>query len=249
MVKKSDKGAGKAPTIKKIKKEEFKCYFCNKKFAREDTILSHKCIKRDRYNDRESRLMREALRIYLLFMSSNRLTIKKDVEPLMHFIQSKYFNDFYDFANYVLNNDILEKERFLKYIMTSGISVLKWTTHAVLEDWVLQVIRNEHPERGVERSIMAIVEWSELTGNEWNTFFSTVSSSRAIAWIENGKISPWLLWTVPSEILRKLTDRLSDSELNYIIKFIDPTFFQIKSLNPYQAAVQKLKVTLTDAGF
>lgn len=245
MVKKSNSNT----KSKKIKKEEYKCHFCNKKYKREDTILTHKCIKRDRYNDRESRLMREALRIYILFMKLNHLPMKKDVEPLMHFIQSMYFNDFYDFANYVLNNDILEKERFLSYIMTSGISIQRWTTHAVLEDWVLHVLKTEHPERGVERSIMAIIEWSELTSSNWNTFFDNVSAQRAIAWIESGKISPWLLWTVPPEVLRKLTDRLSDSELDYIVKFIDPTYYQIKSLNPYQVAVQKLKNTLQDAGF
>ncbi|UYL05008.1 hypothetical protein DIDNDMLP_00017 [Klebsiella phage KP13-7] len=248
MAKRSSTGVRKTP-IKKIKKEEYVCYFCDKKFKRENTILTHKCVKRDRYNNRESRLMREALRIYLLFMKINHLPLKKDVEPLMYFIKSLYFNDFYDFANYILNNDILEKERFLNHIMTSGMSVQKWTTHAVLEEWVLHVLKYEHPERGVERSIMAIVEWSELTSNEWTTFFDNVSPARFIAWVESGKISPWLLWTVPPEVLRKITDRLSDSELEYIVKYIDPTYYQIKSINPYQVSVQKLKTILQDSGF
>lgn len=229
----------KAPT--------YKCHFCDKEFKREDTILTHKCMKRDRYNDRDSRQMREAFRIYMQFMTFNHLSMKKAVEPLMHFIKSRYFNDFFELAEYVLQNDILNKEDFITNIITTGKPVYEWRTHKTLEEWVQKCVRDEHPRRAVERSIPALIEWSEITGHEWNTFFENVSTERAILWLETGKISPWLIYIASPDSGNKLLQRFSDSELEYAFKFIDPTYFQMKQIR-YQNDCNQIRELLTEAG-
>ena len=60
-----------------MKSETFQCQFCNKKFKKEITILSHKCEKRDRYNNRETRTMKVAIDIWKRFMEFNKLQISK----------------------------------------------------------------------------------------------------------------------------------------------------------------------------
>lgn len=236
---KAPKKAPKAPV--------FKCHFCDKEYKREETVLTHKCVKRDRYNDRDSRQMREAFRIYLQFMKFNHFTMKKDVEPLMHFVKSKIFNDFYDLAGYVLQNDILEREGFITNIITTGKPVYEWMTNKTLEAWVQSVVRDEHPRRAIERSIPALIEWAEITGNEWNSFFDNCSTERAILWIETGKISPWLIYVAPPTSGNKLLQRFSDTELEYVFRFIDPTYFQMKQIR-YQAACDEIRQWLEEAG-
>lgn len=234
---KSTKGGFKVPT--------YKCRFCEKEYKREESVATHKCLKRDRYNDRESRVMREAYRMYMEFIAFHRLATKKSEEPLMAFIKSKYFNDFYDFAEYILSTEILNKDKFITEILTGGKSVYEWRTHKTLEDWVLRQIRNEHPRRGIERSIMALDEWGTATGNDWWTFFENASTERAIMWFEMGKISPWLIYVSNPASGNKLLDRMSDSELSYVFKFIDPTHFQIKQIQ-YQEEVRELRALLTE---
>lgn len=236
-----------AKTTKGTKVPVFKCRFCDKEFKRENTVITHACVKRDRYNDRESRLMREAYKLYMMFMEAHHLAMKKTEEPLMQFIKSRYFNDFYDFAEYILANDILNKERFIKEILTSGKTVYEWKSHKVYEEWVIKCIREEHPRRGIERSINALVEWGNVTDNDWCTFFENVSTERAILWIETGKISPWLLYVAEPESGNKLLNRFSDSELGYLIKFIDPTYFKILQLR-YNDEVMEIRQLLTEAG-
>lgn len=230
--------SNKAPT--------FKCHFCDKEYKREETILTHKCIKRDRYNDRDSRQMREAFRIYMQFMNFNYLTIKKGVEPLMHFIKSKYFNEFFEFAGYILQNDILNKEEFITNIISTGKPVYEWTTQKTRDSWVLNCILNEHPRRGIERSILALIEWGEITNNEWNTFFANVSTERAILWIETGKISPWLIYLAERESSNQLMNRFSDSEFEYILKYIDVTHFERKTIQ-YRNDCNEIKQLLNEA--
>lgn len=229
------------------KSTDFQCCFCDKKFKREETILTHKCTKRDRYNDRDSRQMREAFRIYMHFMNFNRMSIKKGVEPLMHFIKSKYFNEFFDLAGYILQTDILNKEDFITNIISTGKKVYEWTTTKTLTEWTIQCIKNEHPTYAVERSIPALVEWGALNECEWNTFFSNVSTERAIRWLETGKISPWLIYTASTESGNKLLSRFSDTELDYIYQYIEPTFFTRKMIK-YDDECKRIRELLTGAG-
>lgn len=234
---KSTKGGFKAP--------EYQCGFCDKKFKREDTVFTHKCLKRDRYNDRESRQMKEAFSLYMEFMTVHRLSMKKTDEPLMHFIKSKYFNDFYDFADYILSHDILNKDKFITDTLTSGRPVYEWKSHKVLEEWIIKNIRDEHPRRGVERSIMALSEWEASTGNDWWTFFEAVSPERAIMWFEMGKLSPWLIMAASPESGNKLLRRLSDSELLHLSKFLDVQYFTIKQIK-YKADIQDIRSLLQE---
>lgn len=232
-------GANKAPI--------FKCRFCDKEFKRENTLLTHKCIKRDRYNDRESRTFREAYRLFVLFMDTHKLAMKKSEEPVMQFIKSPYFNDFYDFAEYILNNDILNKEQFIKYVYTCGKAVYEWKSTSTYQEWVIKCIRDERPRRGVERSIPALVQWSIDTDNEWTDFFECVSHVTAIHWIETGKISPWMLFTPESTHAQALLSRLSESELQYISKYIDPQYFKILKLR-YIDEFNETRNLLKEAG-
>lgn len=232
----------------KISKLVYQCKFCDREFKRENSVHSHKCEKRDRYDNRDSRTMREAFRLYMQFMETNHFKIKKDVEPFISFIKSRYFKDFYNFAEYYLNNrDILHIDDFTLHLMRTNVPIMQWSTYKAKDDWILSCIRNEHPNDAVARSVNALVEWEQMTNNPWNTFFKNVSSARLISWIESGKISPWIIWTAPVNSSNELFSRLSDSEFEYILKYIDPSFFEIKKLK-YKKEYEDIRSMLTQVG-
>lgn len=233
---------------KKSSSPVYTCKFCDKEFKREDTVNTHKCVKRDRYEDRDSRPMREAFRIYMQFMELNHFPFKKGVEPLMAFIKSKYFSDFYDFAIYYLNNrDILDIDGFVKSLIVRNRPIMEWSTYKAKDEWILDCIRSESPNAAVSRSVVAMVEWGQNLNLEWNKFFSNVSSARAIAWIESGKISPWIIWLAPKESTNKFFKNLSNSEIEYILKYIDPSYFEVKTIK-YKKECDEIKSMLREAG-
>ena len=228
-------------------KHNFTCKFCNKGYQRESTLLSHKCVKRDRYNERESRPMREAYRMYLMFMEFQNLQMKKSVDPIMQFIQSSNFNIFYDFAVYILGNDILNKEEFIKHILTSGLPAYLWCTEKTHTEWVIKNIKNEHPRRGLERSINAMVEWGVSTEQSWTDFFKLCSTERALLWFESGKLSPWIIYVPAPEVGNELLVRFSPSELEYLSKFLEPNYFMMKQAH-YLNEIKELRGLLKEAG-
>ncbi|HGX4521444.1 hypothetical protein GNZ01_06085 [Escherichia coli] len=233
---------------KKSSNQVYTCRFCDRKFKREETVNTHKCIKRDRYEDRQSRQMMEAFRIYMQFMELNKFPFKKGVEPFIAFIKSKYFNDFYNFAQYYLNNrDIINVDEFVKYLIINNKPITEWSTYKAKDEWILKTIRAEHPKEAIARSVISLVEWAENLNVQWNTFFENVSSARAIAWIESGKISPWIIWLAPKKSTNKFFKKLSNSEIEYILKYIDPSYFEIKTIK-YKKDCDEIKIMLCEAG-
>ena len=83
--------------------------------------------------------------------------------------------------------------------------------------------------------------------NDWISFFENVSTERAILWFETGKLSPWLIYTASPESGNKLLNRFSDSELDYLVKFIDPTYFKILQIR-YNDEVLDIRNLLVEAG-
>lgn len=234
-------------TGKGVKTPVYQCPFCDKKYKTENRLLIHKCVKRDRYNDRESRQMRTGLQYWLRFMEIYHIQIKQNIEPMMQFIKSKYFNDFYDFACYILDNPILRKEEFVEEVLTSGKPVFEWRSHNTYKEWVLKVTRYEHPKTGLERSIMAIQEWSITTNNDWTTFFECVSTDRAIMWFETGQLSPWIIYIAPKEVGDKLLTRFSDTEGRYLLEYINPLVWKPLSLR-YNKEILELRQILKECG-
>lgn len=202
------------------------CPFCLTKYKREETLLTHKCIKRDRYLNKDSRTFREAFQYWMMFNKFYHIKLKSKEELEMQFVQFRYFNDFHDFADYVMDNNILFKDEFVKHMLTSGISVNLWRTHQTLAEWVLTNIRNESPTSGVERSIVAMIEWGTSTGYEWTDFFKLCSAPRLLMWFESGKLSPWILYAGSDKNRADIIERLSDSEMAELNKYITPVVWK-----------------------
>ncbi|WNA16008.1 hypothetical protein XaC1_365 [Xanthomonas phage XaC1] len=228
---------------------DFECRFCSKKFKREQTVLSHKCLKRDRYNEKDTRKMKVAYMMWKEYMQYHKFKIPAKVvqagDEYLYFINSSVFNEFEKFAEYVTQNDIFKPDEFITHVIKSGINARDWCTFKVHQDWVIKYTRNEHPRSGIERSIRAFADWEALTGQPWNTFFSSATLVRVIMWFESGKLSPWIIYA--SNTADELLSRVSDSEYSHLIPYIDHTVW-IPKISAYRTDVESIKQELKGFG-
>lgn len=227
------------------KASDYQCQYCLKNFKRESTVHSHKCVYRDRYESRHTRQMDEAYRLWYNFMQVNKLRFKKNEEPYMLFIKNKLFSTFYKFAEYTINTYILDKDEFILDIFESGLSCYEWESYNTKKNWVIKQTRRENPRNAIERAIVAMQEWSSLTGAEWNDFFKYATSERVILWIESGKLSPWVFYAFNKETGNELLSRMSDSELDYISEYINPNVWEPLQIR-YRTDIQEIRNILKD---
>ena len=142
------------------------------------------------------------------------------------FAKSPYYNAFVKFGSFVSNVNPLYPDRFMDYVVTSGVKLDHWCRDELYEKYVLDLIKVETVETALQRSIGHMMTWAENNKSHWNHYFAYVSLSRASFDIKDGKISPWLILNCKSG--KEMLAKFSDDQLAAIGTTIDPQFWMNK---------------------
>ena len=215
------------PTFTKVENTyKAKCPYCNATFAREKTLITHMCKKKERYLNKNTKETLLAFEMWSKFRDFIQITVAANTSPMDVFLESQEFEAFYKFATYALETKLIKPLEFMKHALRSGTSIDIWTTTAERKKWIVQYLKGENAISAVERSIVAVNEWSLRTGYDWKTFFQNVSSERFIQLLSNGDISPWFIYA--SSTYNNILDRLSDNEFMELVDYMDPRVWKVK---------------------
>lgn len=247
----SKNGAANAPkSVKKTtatKKPKFTCKFCKKSFAREGTVLTHKCQIRDRMQMENTRVGMYAMSIWKKWRDRYHMRIKDDPSTSLFqkFASSSEYVSFMILAESISSKNPVESDKFCDYILANGIPAHRWGSDELREEWVKYYTSSENPIAGMQRTIQALVEWAADTGNPWNNPYEYMSTGRFMLWIELGKISPWWIYLCPKTA--QILERLSDEEFEFVSKFIAKEKW-LPLIERYQGEVQKTLQELEGSG-
>ncbi len=151
---------------------------------------------------------------------------KKD-KTYEEFCKSPYYNAFVKFGSFISNVRPLYPERYIDYVVTSGVKLDHWCKEEMYEKYATNLIKKEGVETALERSVMTMMEWAEE--NEpapWNHYFQHVSLNRAVWHIKDGKVSPWLLLNCRSG--KEMLSKLNDEQLNMVYNIMDPEHWAMR---------------------
>ena len=201
-----------------VTEKSFVCAHCNAKFSKEKTLIIHTCEPKRRY------LAKNEKHVLIGYQAFNRffqLTQRQsDNKTYDNFSKSPYYNAMVKFGSFVNNINPLYPEKFIDWIVTSGIKLDHWCKDELYEKYVLQLIHTEGVETALERSIKHMTSWAENNSSSWNHYFNYVSTNRAMFDIKDGKVSPWLILNCTSG--KKMLEQLDDTQLSAISNIIDP---------------------------
>lgn len=230
---------------KKATAELFTCGYCGKEYKRESSLINHKCEKKKRALLRDTREAKVALDFWLRFRTFARMPYKKSLQPYEAFSASKEFTAFVEFAKYVIEAQPLELENFVNELLRESVPMRDWSTLKVKTAWTHKVLRREHPDVAIERSIQTISKWAQDNNTDWRNFFKEVSPQRAILFIETGRISPWFVYAASTRHL--LLDRFADEEFMHIYEYIDPHIWNTKKLK-YKDDFARIEAVFAENG-
>ena len=199
-----------------MKKE--KCRFCNKEFTSEKTLSAHLCPKKKRYLDRNIPSCRIGFSVFQTFykMSTNS---KKD-KTLQEFIDSKYYISFVKFGRFIEREKPIMPEEYIKYVISNGIKLNRWTNDSVYRKYVLEIIKKEPVETALERTIKFFEKWANDNDTTYNNFFDYASANEIAHYISIGKISPWVLYL--STKCDNVFESFNEDHTKIIKEFINP---------------------------
>lgn len=146
------------------------CRFCGKAFTRERTLSSHMCEKKRRWMSKDDPESRIAFNVWVNFMKYVSPNTKKE-RTVDDFIRSADYIGFVKFANYLVELKPVESDKFIAWLFKMGVKLSDWTKPGTYQLYVQEESKKETAERALERTVLAMNDWANKTGNNWQVLF------------------------------------------------------------------------------
>ena len=187
----------------------------------EKTLVAHMCERKRRA------LQKDEKRVQAGYMAYNRfwqLTQNaKKPKTYDNFADSSYYNAFVKFGSFINNVNPLYPDKFIDYVIKSGVKLDHWCRDELYEKYLYDAIKTEPVESAVQRSLQTMMEWADDHKAEFSHYFNYVSLNKAVYDIRNGRISPWvILNTVNGQTMVK---NMSDEQLEMIAPAFDVPYW------------------------
>jgi hypothetical protein len=229
--------------MSKLLEQPYKCVHCNKGFMQEKTLYAHMCENKRRAMQKDEKRVQAG---FLVFNRFFRLTqgAKKD-KTYEDFTKSPYYNAFVKFGSFINNVSPLYPDKFIDYVIKSGVKIDHWCRDELYETYLYETIKIEPVESAVQRSLQTMMEWGDTSGAQFNHYFNYVNLNRAVHDIKDGKISPWLMLNCKSG--KDMLQNFNDDQLSMIAPAFDLPYW-LKKFKQVPADVALVKEICKEAG-
>jgi hypothetical protein len=229
--------------VKIEKAEVHKCEFCKEKFESDVRLYNHLCPKKRKFQQRDAKSVKLGFMIFQRFCQKKA---NKTAPTIDKFEDSRLYSSFVGFAAHLININAINPIGYTDFLLAANIGINKWKNDVCYERYIRELSKTEEPLAAMERNIMLMQQWSVDTGEHWTEFFRKVATPQAVLWIKSGRLSPWLLFSVP-ESSSAMLKRMTPEQLGIVNGLIDAKYWQIK-LERNAEEVERMKIILMDAG-
>lgn len=208
-----------------LQDKPYVCEYCGNGYTREKTLAVHMCQPKRRALQKNEKRVQLGMYAFNQFYKLSA-GAKKD-KTYEEFCKSPYYNAFVKFGSFVSNVKPLYPEKYIDYVVTSGVKLDHWCRDEMYEKYAINLIQKEGVETALERSVMTMMEWAdENEPAPWNHYFDHISLNRAVWHIKDGKMSPWLLLNCASG--KNMLSKFNDEQLQMIFHIVDPTHWAMR---------------------
>jgi hypothetical protein len=210
---------------------------------KEKTLYAHMCENKRRAMQKDEKRVQAGFMAFNKFFRMTQAA-KKD-KTYEDFCKSPYYNAFVKFGSFINNVLPLYPEKFMDYVIRSGVKLDHWCRDELYDSYLFDMIKSEPVESAVQRSIQTMMEWGDVSQAEFNHYFNYVNLNRAVHDIRNGKISPWILLNCRGG--KDLLNKFNNDQLDMIAPAFDLPFW-LKKFKAVPADVALVKEICKEAG-
>ena len=200
------------------------CEYCGSGYVREKTLAAHMCEKKRRALQKDEKRVRLGFyafgRFYKLSAGNKKEKTYED------FCASPYYNAFVKFGSFLNNVKPLYPERYIDYVVTSGVKLDHWARDELYEKYALEFILKEDVTTALERSVKTMMEWADENNSSWNHYFRYIGLNKAVWNIKDGKVSPWLILNCKEG--KAMLSKFNDEQLELVYHVINPQHWAMR---------------------
>ena len=188
---------------------------------RQRTLISHMCEGRRRAMQQGEKRVQAGLMVYNRFFQLTQNA--KKPKTYDEFCNTSYYNAFVKFGSFINNVKPLYPEKFVDYVIKSGVKLDHWCRDELYETYLYEMIKVEPVDNAIERSIKTFMEWGDKHNTPFEDYFNLINLNQAVQDILNGKISPWII--LNSAAGQTMLNKMNDEQLNMIAPALEIQFW------------------------
>jgi hypothetical protein len=227
----------------KLADQPFTCVHCSKSFMKEKTLYAHVCERKRRA------LQEKEKRVQAGFVAFNRFWTlaqgHKKSKTYAEFCDTAYYNAFVKFGSFINNVNPLYPDKFIDYVIKSGVKLDYWCRDELYETYLYDMIKVEPVESATQRSLKTMMEWGDEHDANFAHYFNYVSLNKAVSDIRNGYVSPWVVLNCRSG--QDMINKMNDEQLDLISPAFDLPYW-VKRFREVPADVILVKEICQEVG-
>lgn len=220
----------------------YKCEYCQKEFVKEKTLAVHVCEQKRRHLSKTEKHVQAGLLTYQRFYDVTQKG--KNKKTFDDFAESPYYTAFVKFGSFLVNTSPVYPERFIDFVIKSGVKLDHWCRDELYYTYVTDLIKSEPADGAIQRSIKTMMDWGDSNTASWEHYFQYVNLNRATHDIREGLVSPWLVLNTKSG--KDMLKRMNDEQLEIISPIIDPQHW-MRRFKSLPADVELVKDIIKEA--
>jgi hypothetical protein len=220
----------------------YKCEHCGKLFAKEKTLVVHICEQKRRHLSKGEKHVQIGLMTYQKFYDITQKA--KNAKSFDEFAKSPYYTAFVKFGSFMSNTNPIYPERFVEFVIKSGIKLDYWCRDELYETYIKELIKIEPSDGAIQRTIKTMMEWGDKNNSPWEHYFAYVNLNRATHDIKEGLISPWVLLNTKEG--KAMLQKMNDEQLEIVGPVVDPQFW-IRRFKSLPADTELVKDVIKEA--
>lgn len=225
-------------------KTEHRCGFCDRVFRREQTLASHMCEPRRRYQDRDERGVQIGFQGFLEFYRTMHGSAK--LKTLDDFDSSPYYRAFVAWGRYCVNTRVIDPDSYMRWLLKQNIKIDHWSRDTQYTEFLIQWLPTENVDQALRRAWDWAEDWAQHNQAPARDCLRYGNTHVLCHAITTGRVSPWIVYNCDSG--QQFLASLTDAELAMIWPYIDSDRWQ-QRFRQYPADQALCQQRLLDLGW
>ena len=183
------------------------------------------------------------VKFYDSLKTNNRIITYED------FSKSPYYLAFVKFGRHLVAIRAVNVLSFTDWLIRNGKKLDNWCNESLYDEWLNMYLPLENLQDALERALSEMQKYAEDDDspikNNFADYFRCGKINRICLDITAGRISPWVVYNCESGV--DFLDRLNETQIGVIIKYIDPQIWT-KKFRLYNKDVEWAKNILKYSG-
>ena len=224
----------------------YTCRYCNKSYTKESTLTAHLCEQKRRYQQQNEQSVQIGFKAYLRFYEISQGSAK--LKTYDDFANSPYYNAFVKFGRHVTAIRCVNVNNYTDWLLKNNKKLDHWCKESLYLEWLLDYVKKEAVQDALERALKEMQNYADSDSalkENFKNYFILGSGNRIVHHIQNGRISPWVIFNCNSGI--DFLGSLNEEQITMIMPWINPDYWQQK-FKDYAADTEWVKDVLLRAG-